>query len=513
MDVFSRIHKAIQEGKKSILVVLPCRSGKTPLATYITKLIHSQEGRVLFNVHRTVLLEQTSETFTKYDIPHGLLSPNYKQTNHDAQIGTIGTVYKRVDKINYPHVIISDEAHRDRAATREYIIRKFENSITIGLTATPVRLSGESLGDIYEHMIVGPSVHELIVKGYLCDYKLFCPPPKVDMTGVKKTAGDYNNKQLAKKTNTKIVTGDAISHYKKIIYKKQTVIFCVDIPHAIDTAEAYNNEGIPAGCLHSKLPYKTQREIVNKFVNKEFWVITNVDMITEGYDCPGIDAVQLLRKTLSLALHIQMSTRGMTIADGKEECFILDHVGNADEHGKVDSDFNWSLDNNKKKLDTLEGLQEKDINIKTCSECWYTYESTKKSCPLCGNVVVREPLKVTTIDQDLIITRGINKKVRELVGDNKIQGLSITDLSKRLECFKENNVPETSKHFIKVQKRYDTVKARSPEEILSVAIKWGYNIHWAVNRYITCNRLVGKGQAYNLLQVVCKQNNINLKEK
>ena len=492
INVINKTIEAVEQGSKSILVVLPCRSGKTPLATYITKSINNQGGKVLFNVHRKILLKQTSNTFTKYGIPHGMLSPDYPQTTNNVQIGTIGTIHNRLKTLDYPNIIISDEAHRDKSTTREYILKYFPESIRIGLTATPIRLSGESLNDVYETMIVGPSVDYLINQGHLCEYNLFCPPSLLDTSSIKTLGGDFNNRELAKATNKKVITGDCIKHYKNLINGLQTCVFCCDINHAKDTAKAYNDSGISATYIHSGLSAIEQKNAIDDFVSKKVQVITNVDMITEGYDCPGIDAVQLLRKTMSLAMHIQMSTRCMTPAPGKKVCYILDHVGNTEEHGPVDSDFNWSLDCGKTKKTSLEQLQELQNNtpvlIKICSECWFTYAAYKQCCPCCGSINSRPPIKFKVTDETLLLTKTVNGAIRELVGKNETQGVSLKKIKERLELFKSYGIPEASKHFIKIQKRYDTMTAKTPEEINSVAIKWGYSQRWCFSRYMMINK-------------------------
>ena len=240
LKVFNQIAEAMNKGYRKILVVMPCRSGKTPLATAIINQIYKKFNdtiHILFNVHRSVLIEQTDKTFTNYNINHGIYSPFYKQTNHRVQIGSVLTVYKRKESIPRQQVILSDECHRDLSFTRKEIIKHFDNSILIGFTATPYRLSGEPMGDIYEIMILGPSPHELIKQGYLCDYKLYVPPSLVDTNGIPVIGGEYNRKQLDKITNKPHIIGDAIEHYKSICYKTRDIIFCTSIEHAEHTAK------------------------------------------------------------------------------------------------------------------------------------------------------------------------------------------------------------------------------------------------------------------------------------
>ena len=141
-------------------------------------------------------------------------------------------------------------------------------------------------------------------------------------------------------------------------------------------------------------------------------------MVTEGFDCPGIEAVQILRKTNSLALHIQMSTRGMTLDPNNPDkvAIILDHVGNTEELGMIDDDFKWSLIHPDDDLPPEEPEQKYVSNVKVCSECFHTYKSYLDCCPLCGNGGIKpfKPFKV--INLELQAVKSINKKVRDLVG-------------------------------------------------------------------------------------------------
>ena len=488
-DVYNQIVSHIQRGVRTILVVMPCRSGKTPLATYITNHIQQQGGRVLFNVHRKILLEQTSRMFSNNGIEHGVLAPKFRHTDQKVQVASIATLHRRFEKIPMPNVILSDEAHRDKAKTRESILNHFNQSVLIGLTATPRRLSGESLGDIYQAMVIGPTVNDLILKGHLTEFDVYSPPSQINFDNLKMQMGDFSKKTLAEETNTRQVIGDAIKHYMKLTPNMQTCTFCVDIDHAKKMSEEYRQAGIPSAPLHSKMNDKEQRNIVNQFVNGDIKVITNVDMITEGYDCPGIDVVQLLRKTMSIALHVQMSTRGMTPKQGKHKCIILDHVGNTEQHGTVDMDFKWSLEDGTKPGQPVD--EEEVFRIKTCSMCWHTYEARYTACPLCGHTTFREPVKIKTVNEDLQKMKIVNSSVREICGSNIVQGVPAKELEKRLARFHQAGIPRDSKHWIKVEKSLDIKTARDREDIFRISKKWGYSDHWAVQRYLTLNRFRG----------------------
>lgn len=495
--VFNAIVKAVQQGFKRILVVMPCRSGKTPLAAAIVERIAPKNKRILFNVHRSVLIEQTNKLFNSLNIQHGIYSPYYPETDHKIQIGSIMTVYKRKDRLPKQDLILSDECHRDLAFTRQEIINTFSDSILIGLTATPCRNDNTPMGDIYDKMILGPTPHELIQQGFLCDFVVYAPPSLVDVSDVNIIGGDFNKIQLEKATNKKYITGDAIKHWKNHCEGLQTVVFAVSIQHAINIVDDYNNAGIPAGILHSKMSKNDLELNIALFVSREINILVNVDMVTEGFDCPGIEAVQLLRKTNSIALHIQMSTRGMTIDKNNpdKKCVILDHVGNTEELGNIDDDFNWSLDSGsgRKKSSSVKS------GVKVCGKCYHVYKPYLTACPLCGYEKLKEFKPFKVIDTDLQILKSTNKKIRDLIGKNEIQGTGIDELKRRLHILIENNIPETNKEYIKLERRISLLRAKTLESLIVHANKYGYDKHWIALRYSHINRGMSQSQIYSLV--------------
>ena len=147
--------------------------------------------------------------------------------------------------------------------------RIIQKTIRIGFTATPCRLSGENLGDIYQVMVQGPNPHELIQQKFLCDFITYSTPSLLDLSDVKITAGDFNKSQLSRASNKKHITGDAIFHWRKYCEGMQTVIFAVSIQHAIAICKEYNDNGIPSNVIHSKLSDKILTETVKSFVNRD----------------------------------------------------------------------------------------------------------------------------------------------------------------------------------------------------------------------------------------------------
>lgn len=499
-DVLRKIITSVNDGDTSILGVLPCRSGKTPLAAKIIDILYKKNKRVLFNVHRSVLVDQTHNLLTYHGIEHGIISPYYPATDHNVQIGSIMTVYKRRNSIKPFDCIISDEAHRDQGNTRKLLTQLWKKSLWIGFTATPRRLDNKPLSDIYKKLIVGASPNELINNKFLCDYVVYSPPCLIDQSGLSTGSnGDFKEKELEKATDKNHITGDAIKHYLNKAFDTQMSVYACSIEHAKHITHEYRQAGINTATLHSLLSNVDCKNIVNSFVSKDIKIIVNVDMLTEGFDCPGIETVQLLRKTMSLALHIQMSTRGMTIDRNNpdKKAIILDHVDNTNNHGFVDDDFNWegeyylSSDEIKDKKLSLLIADTYTPKGKMCERCYHFYPIHFLECPECGHTKFRQFIPPKIIDKELLEIKSTNKKIRELIGNNEVMKVSIDELKNRLQLLINNNISVNHNEFIKIEKRISLLRAKSLPEIINHAKKYNYDKLWVVKRFSYLNRGIG----------------------
>ena len=243
---------------KSSLVVLPTGGGKSFITAWMVKNILAKGNTAYFCVHRRDLLTQMAVTFKKFGIPFGYIAAGrtYNPTQ-PVQICSIQTLARRLDRIPAPDVLIVDEAHFSCSPTYSDIIDTYkkQGAFVIGKTATPWRMSGEGLGRHFGSMVMGPSVRELMDRGFLSQYKMFAPSTP-SLKKVKKQGGDYQEKELSVLMDVPTITGNAVSHYMKHAMDKKAVAFCVSIEHSENVARAFCAAGIVA--VH--VDYKTKPE-------------------------------------------------------------------------------------------------------------------------------------------------------------------------------------------------------------------------------------------------------------
>lgn len=374
------VRDEFRQGRRSSCVVAPCGAGKTVIMAWMAAQTAVRGQRVLFAVHRQELIDQSSATFATLGIQHGIIAPGIPANDERIQIGSIFTVARRLKKIAPPAVIIFDEAHHSTANTWRKIIEEFPDAYIIGLTATPARMGGDGLGDIFESLVLGPSVSQLIDWGSLSPYRYYAPPVQANLEGLRVKYGEYVRSDVALRMDKSEIIGDAIEQYKKLADGKRAICYCVGRAHSEHTAEMFREAGIQAVHIDGETQDQVRKAAIEQFRTGEIKVLCNVDLISEGFDVPAMEAVILLRPTQSLTLHIQQSMRPMRPDKDNpgKVAIIIDHVGNAYRHGLPDEDRTWSLEGKKKKTQ-----EPREILLRQCPEC-YAAHRPAPVCPQCG---------------------------------------------------------------------------------------------------------------------------------
>ncbi|MDC0831889.1 DEAD/DEAH box helicase [Geitlerinema sp. CS-897] len=329
---------------RRVLLQLPTGAGKTVVFSSIAQQFTDRKQPVLVLAHREELLLQAKDKLERVtDEPVGLIKAGYpEQRSHRVQVASIASLINR--KLPPAALVVVDEAHHSTAATYSELLEQFPNAYILGVTATPARIDGRGFKDLYDSLILGPSVRELIDRGYLCSFKLFAAPKTVDTTGIQKTAGDYNTKQLAKAVTNSLVMGDLIAAWQEFADRKKTVVFAVNVEHSQAIADAYRQAGIPAEHLDGNTKDGDRKAVLERFARGETLVLSNCGLFAEGFDLPSIEAVQCVRPTSSLTLWLQIIGRGLRPHPGKDHAILLDHTENWIVHGTPDRIHNWSLD-------------------------------------------------------------------------------------------------------------------------------------------------------------------------
>lgn len=368
INLLNKTREAYLQGYKSPCIVLGCGGGKTVLFAYMARESQEKGNTVWFLVHRKELLDQTIETFERFNIE--------RKTIH---IGMVGSYSRNLDKHPKPDFIIFDECHFSAARTWQKIIQAFPNAKIAGLTATPTRLDGKPLGEIYDTLAIGDSAKELIEKGYLSPYKYYAPSV-TDLSALPKKGRDFDKEKASELLSTRAVFGDVIKHYKKLADGLQTICYCSSIRHSERMAEEFQASGINAVHFDGDTPKKQRDKIVKDFREKNIQVLCNVDLISVGFDCPNVDCCILLRPTMSTALYIQQSNRALRYREGKT-AIILDHVNNYERHGLPDDERDWTLEG---KFKNGSAYQENgELKVRQCANCFGVFKYSR-ICPYCG---------------------------------------------------------------------------------------------------------------------------------
>lgn len=357
-----RTRDAFRSGARRVLYVSPTGSGKTTFFCAVAQSAIELGGYVRAVVHRRELKKQVSERMAAFDI------------NAGADVEMV----RAAARGRKPSLLIVDEAHHAAAGSWQAVLEAYHDVPVLGVSATPCRLDGRGLGEAFDRMVIGPSTKELTNEGHLVPARIWAPSAP-DMRGAGKRAGDWKTEDIARAVERSSVTGDAVQHYLNICPNARAVAFCVDVEHARRTAAAFNAAGVPADVILGEQKDGERDRVVAGLATGEIRVLCSVDVVSEGFDIPEIEAVILLRPTQSLALFLQQIGRCLRPFPGKEFAYVLDHAGNVLRHGFPDDDFEWSLDAGVKRKNASDLLR-----IRRCTECFGIYRAGPQECPYCG---------------------------------------------------------------------------------------------------------------------------------
>lgn len=402
---------AIVGGSKKVLLVLPTGAGKSWIIAEIIKLAAERGSRILWLVHRRNLVTQMQETLEMFGVDAGVIMAGIESdTVKKVQIGTYQTYQRRIklEDSNFfvdADLVLIDEAHRSISQGYLDILELYSGKVIIGCTATPMRSDSKPMGKIYDRIVDVIGVQELTDGGYLAKARYFCAP--IDIEGVKVARGDYDVKELDKKTNTKKLVGDIVHNWLRIAENRPTIVFCVTVKHSIHICEEFNDNGVQAIHLDARSTDEEREDAFRQMVNGDATVLCNVALYQEGMDCPNISAVVMARPTKSLGLYRQCCGRGLRVSKDYPDCLILDHGGVVENHGLLTDEIEWTLEG-KDKAYKKPKKKEKEDKVVKCSACHAVFVGLD-TCPDCHTKLQRFGIKVETEDANLAELTGPKK--------------------------------------------------------------------------------------------------------
>ena len=371
-DLYNKTSAEFRKGRRRILVVSPCGSGKTVLMAKMAADAQSNGKNVWVILPRQEIMEQTLETFERCDIPLNTI-----------HVGMAITTANHMDELPAPDLIIFDECHISVASTYWKIVNAAPSAFIVGLTASPVRTDNKPLGSLYEVLVEGVTVRWLIENKFLAPYEYY----SVTVADLS-TMSDCND--AADILMKSAVYGKAIESWKKLANGLPTVCYCASVKHSAETADAFQEAGINAVHFDGTTPYAERKAIVERFRAGEIQILCNCDLISMGFDMPDIGCVLMLRPTQSASLYIQQSGRALRYKPGKT-AVIIDAVANFMRFQLPDEPYEWSLDIPIKQRKEVDGNG--DFYIRTCPECFMTFK-TAPICPFCGHTYPLHPREI-----------------------------------------------------------------------------------------------------------------------
>lgn len=343
----------------NILYQMPTGTGKTRLFTSIIRdiniwgLRHNINFRILIIAHRSELIEQSSRSLDKYRIKHGVLAGTMKDKRdltQAIQVASIQTITHPanqclIEDLKFDFIII-DEAHHAVASSYQKLWEFCPDAKKLGVTATPWRMNNNGFAQIFDAYIPSMSIKEFIQKGWLATYQYYSIPissellKSIDSIREFDIEGDYKNSALAEVCDTLKIRAQLYDSYAKNALGKKGIIYSISREHSEHICSQYQSHGVSIENIDSKTPAKVREAVINAFKNGEIDIIVNVDIFSEGFDCPDIEFIQLARPTKSLVKYIQQVGRGLR-KNGDKRCIILDNVGMYSRFGLPDEVRNW----------------------------------------------------------------------------------------------------------------------------------------------------------------------------
>ena len=421
LRISDEVLQGYADGLRRLMVYSPTGSGKTLTSMHLVSAIWAS-GTVLaagtrpyFICERETLVKQAAKTFGDHHWRVSVLMGDQSElvSNADVVVCTAQTLRSRFGKHKDKNgdivsrdmprdlgMAVIDEAHLLHGIHVE-MFQRLDATLFVGLSATPLRAE---LGKYYQHMIQGPTIKQCIAQQWLVPAK-FYGPPAPDLSGLKRTAGDFVMAE-SETENLLRITGDVVTTFKKHNTGQPTLVFCCNIPHADEIARQFDLEPEFHGkvrVLHIGVHKNEREKIIEAFKAGEFQILCSVMMITTGFDYPGAQCGIVARPTLSESLWMQMLGRLLRPADGKESALILDHAGNIHRFG-VPEEFEVST------LDCGElTRRQKEMRSRDPDEmvnclgdgCDFIYPATERECPECGHAR-RRPSQVEVVMGELL---------------------------------------------------------------------------------------------------------------
>jgi superfamily II DNA or RNA helicase len=432
------------QNNRKVCLCAPTGAGKTAMFTYMVSEHIKRGGRALIVTDRVELMKQANGSFARVGLSPELISAGSKpDLTLPCHVAMVETLSRRADAyanfIASRTLIVFDEAHR--TAFDKLFPYITDSTFVIGATATPFRDGNQSSMDTFYQDIVQPiDTPDLIEMGFLSEADTY--GIDIDLKGIKKTGGDYDPKEMAKRYEERKVYDGVIENYNRICPNTKALAFCSNIESCNSLTSKLVGSGLPARSLDSTMSATDRSEILQWFNLTPNGILVSVGILTTGFDQPDIQTIILYRATTSLPLFLQMVGRGSRTTDIKRRFTILDFGNNIKTHDFWEAERTWTLEKKKKK--------KKDVApVKSCPKCNALIAATSTKCKYCGHVYwkTQKEIEQEEIAKLVLLPKPQRLKIASMATLNEKSVMAKAGLIKPSWVFHNLNTREEALHF------------------------------------------------------------------
>jgi len=378
------LRKCMMDGLKRLIMLCATGGGKTIMFCYMINKAIEKNNRCLILTHRTELLTQAGGTLSQFGLNASIINPKARNQVFygSLYVAMTKTIMTRINntKTNRAYtewlqsfdLIIIDEAHlQDFNSLLPHIN---PNTYVIGATATAERKGNQTcLSEFYQGIVNEITISELIELGYLAKPNSF--GVTIDLSNIKTKGGDYDNDMVGDMFEKMQLYEGVYDNYQRLTPNKKAIVFAPNVKSSLSLVEKLSEKGLNIRHVDGNTPEKERKEVLQWFKNTPDAIISNVGILTAGFDEVSIEVVILYRATKSLPLFLQMVGRGSRTSTTKKEFYVLDFGNNIQRHGFWEDDREWSL----VKKPKAKGI----APVKNC-KCGALLRLNLQVCPYCG---------------------------------------------------------------------------------------------------------------------------------
>lgn len=392
--ILDKLRAGFSEGHRAQILYAPCGAGKTEIAVSMMDAAQKKGRRNAMVVDLKLLCAQTSGRLAKYNIDHGIIQPESPRYRPELpiQVCMVQTLEARG---GFPAVdlLVVDEAHTLRASVIDFI-RNNPSVKVVGLSGSPFT---KGLGATYSNVVSAITVNELVAGGFLISPRIFIAK-QIDMTGAKKVAGEWSDKETTERGIK--ITGDVVAEWVNKTQEifggpKKTIVFCAGVAHGNDLSQKFAEAGFNFISVSYRDDDDYKRQVLEDFAkpDTEIHGLIATDLLSKGFDvtdvCVGISARPFSK---SFSAHVQQLGRIMRPHDDKDTAIWLDHSGNylrfKGQWDELCSDGVSVLDDGAEKVKPEPSDEEKEAA--KCPACGHIWNQSSDVCSHCGHVRARK---------------------------------------------------------------------------------------------------------------------------